>query len=279
MSGAASLPRNALDRVAERVRSEGRVGLMTHIVLGYPNLDASRAIVAAMVDGGVDIIEVQIPFSDPTADGPTITHASQVALDGGVRVADAFAFVDDVSRRFDTPFVFMSYFNIAFAYRAAASSGRGGGDGVPGFVAAAAGVGASGLILPDVPPEMSRDRYPESCREQGVHAIYVVSPNIGDDRLHAVAKVGTGLLYATSRIGTTGREMGLETGRLGRFLARAREICELPIAVGFSISRREHVEQLAGHADFAVVGSHLIRAHESGGVDGVRRAIDELAGR
>jgi tryptophan synthase alpha chain len=252
---------------------------MTHIVLGYPSLETSRQLVDCMVAAGVDAIEVQIPFSDPTADGPVITRACQTALDGGVRVADALRFLAEVTARHATPFLVMSYFNIAFAYRDSVSGGHGGADGVRGFAAAVARAGACGLILPDVPPEMSRERYPEACAENGIHPVYVVSPNIGPDRLRAVGKVGSGLLYATSRTGTTGREMDLEMERLTRFLAQARQICRLPIAVGFSISRREQVEALAGHAEIAVVGTHLICAYEGRGVAGVEAELARLQGR
>jgi tryptophan synthase alpha chain len=272
-----SSPVNALDKALERARADGRTGLMTHIVLGYPTLLESRQIVERMARAGVDIIEVQIPFSDPTADGPVISRASQTALDGGVRVADAFAFMEDVTARYDTAFVFMSYFNIAFAYRAGANDGRGGSDGVAGFVAASANAGASGLILPDVPPEMAtREGYPQACAQHGIHPIHVVSPNVGEDRLQAVASVATGLLYATSRTGTTGREMDLEMERLTQFLAQAKEICGLPVAVGFSISKPEQIAALSGHADIAVIGTHLIRVYQQNGLDGVEKALVKL---
>ncbi len=277
MSSGVKAPENSLDRAVDRVRADRRVGLMTHIVLGYPTLEESRQLVERMAMAGVDIIEIQIPFSDPTADGPVISHASQIALDGGVRVADALAFMEDVTARYETSFVFMSYFNIAFAYRDAAGGGRGGCDGVAGFVAASAKTGASGLILPDAPPEMAtREGYPQACSQHGIHPIHVVSPNVGEDRLRAVASVATGLLYATSRTGTTGREMDLEMERLTRFLARARDICGLPVAVGFSISRREQITALGGHADIAVIGTHLIRVYEQSGLDGVEKELTTL---
>ncbi len=270
------------DRIArafERIRADGRVGLMTHIVLGYPTLDASREIVDRMVAAGVDLIEIQIPFSDPTADGPVITQACQTALDAGIRVEDAFAFLEDVSARYpDTPFLFMSYFNIAFAYRCEVNGGRGGEDGVRGFVAATAAAGGSGLILPDVPPDMTDDGYPEACADTGIHPVWVVSPNVSDDRLRVVGEVASGFLYATSRTGTTGKDVDIETKRLTGFLARARDICGVPLAVGFSISSPEDVESLRGHADVAVIGTHLIRAYEGLGADGVEREVARLRG-
>jgi tryptophan synthase alpha chain len=264
-----------LERTLERLRAEGRTGIMSHLVLGYPSLEESRRLVEAMARGGADLIEVQIPFSDPTADGPVITHACQKALDGGVRVADAFDFVAQASRRHDIPFLFMCYFNIAFAYH----GGPGAGGGVREFVRRAAGCGAAGLIIPDIPPEEAQEGYPGACREEGIHPIHVVSPNASEERLALVRSVASGFLYVTSRTGTTGREMELELELLARFLAAARRITKLPLAVGFSISRRSQVEALAGHAELAVVGTHLIRIHERDGAEGVERELHLLAGR
>lgn len=271
---AARQPAERLDHTLETLRREGRVGLMAHLVFGYPSPRDSAAIVDAMARAGADIVEVQVPFSDPTADGPVITQACQKALDAGARVEDAFRFVEDTTRRHALPVLMMSYFNLAFAYRSA----TGGGAGLGGFVARAAAAGASGLIIPDLPPEERQEGYAEACREHGVHAVCVVSPNIGEERLRAVGAVGSGLLYATSRTGTTGKEMDLEMERLTRFLALARQVCGLPLAVGFSISRREQIESLRGHADVAVVGTHLIRAFERGGVAGLEAELRKLRG-
>ena len=267
-----------IEAAVEKIRSEGRVGLMTHIVLGYPSLEESLKLVETMAECGVDFIEIQIPFSDPTADGPVITQACQAALDGGVRVQDAFEFMEQVSGRYDLPFLFMSYFNIAFAYRQEASGGRGGADGVAGFVAASAAAGARGLILPDLPPELVREGYKEACEKAALHPVYVVSPNTGKERLEVIAEAGSGLLYATSRTGTTGKEMDLEMQELTGFLASARETCGMPIAVGFSISTREQVESLSGHADIAVVGTHFIRTWEEGGVEALAAELNKLTG-
>jgi len=271
-------PGERLDRALETLRSSGRVGIMTHIVLGYPSVEESYRIVDCMVQSGVDIIEVQIPFSDPTADGPVITAACQSALDGGVRVADAFTFMKEVTSRYDVPFLFMSYLNIAFAYRGGVNASDKKNTGLRAFVGEAAAVGACGLILPDIPPEQTQERYPENCRDFGVHPIYVVSPNATEKRLQMIGQVASGLIYATSRTGTTGREMQLELERLTLFLQQARDICKLPLAVGFSISGRQQIEALRGHADVAVIGTHLIRAYEKDGVDGVRKELGELVG-
>jgi tryptophan synthase alpha chain len=264
-----------LDDALARIASDGRVGLMTHIVYGYPSIDESRQIAEAMLESGVDLLEVQLPFSDPTADGPTITAACQTALDNGARVQDGIDFVGDLSAKFDVPLLFMSYFNIVFNYRAPGSDERGPAQ----FAAAAANAGAAGLIVPDIPPEESQERFPEACRENDLHPIYVTSPNVSDSRLAAIKSVASGFVYCTSRTGTTGRVVDIELDMLGKFLDRARASCGLPLAVGFSISQRSQVKSLHPKAEVAVVGSHLIRVYESEGLDGVRQAIGSLLGR
>jgi tryptophan synthase alpha chain len=279
MSPAEVLPGTArIDRALERIRSEGRVGLMAHLVLGYPTLEASRHIVLSMVRSGVDLIEVQLPFSDPTADGPTITLACHRALERGIKVADGLRFVAEMGRHHQVPFLFMSYYNLLFNYRAgeAAAGGRG---GVAAFARDAAAAGAAGLIVPDLPPEEDQEGYPEACRESGLHPIYVVSPNVGEDRLRAVARVAGGFLYSTSRTGTTGKDVEIEFAELGAFLERARQVSKLPLAVGFSIQKREQIEALRGRAEIAVVGSHLIRVYEKHGLTVLERELRTLAGR
>ncbi len=266
-----------IDGAIERLRAENRVGIMAHLVLGYPTMEASRYIAQVMVRSGVDLIEVQLPFSDPTADGPTITLACHRALERGVRVADGMRFVAELTAEgaagHKVPIVFMSYFNLVFNYR------DGAGRGVEGFAATASRAGAAGIIVPDLPPEEEQEGYPEACKAHGIHPISVISPNIGEERLRAVARVSSGFLYSTSRTGTTGKDVEIDFGELGDFLARARKTCGLPLAVGFSISKREHVDALRGHAEIAVVGSHLIRVYDKHGLSGLERELRVLAGR
>ena len=217
---------------------------------------------------------MQLPFSDPTADGPTITAACHRALAAGARPADGLRLVAELAPRTRAAFLFMSYFNLPFNHRSADGTA-----GVAAFARDAAAAGASGLIVPDIPPEEEHEGYPEACRAAGIHPIYVVSPNAGDGRLRAVGRHASGLVYSTSRTGTTGKEVEIRFGELGEFLARARSTIGLPLAVGFSISRRDQVESLRGIAEVAVVGSHLIRSHQAGGLAVLEREVRSLGGR
>ena len=264
-----------IDAVFERLREEGRVGIMTHIVFGYPTIESSRQIVDVMVRAGVDLIEIQLPFSDPTADGPTITHACQQALNRGVRVSDGIAFMEEVSSKYDIPFLFMSYYNILFNYRPNPDARR----GVASFARTAADAGATALIVPDAPPEEVQEGYPEACRENHLHPIYVVSPNIGVDRLDVVKDVASGFIYCTSRTGTTGKEVEFQWELLNRFLGDVSAVTGLPRAVGFSISTREHIEALEGKAEMAVIGSHLVRVFDDLGLGRLERELKRLTGR
>ncbi len=264
-----------IDEAFERIRKSGEPGLMTHIIYGYPRVEDNEVLIETMVEAGVDLIEVQLPFSDPTADGPTITQACQVALDNGAHIQEGIDFVARMTEKYDVPILFMSYFNIVFSYHAPGEEKR----GVSSFVHAAAKAGASGLIVPDIPPEEKSERYPELCKEAGLYPIYVTSPNVSDHRLKAIGEVAEGFIYCTSRTGTTGKDVDLDMEMLGAFLKQTHDVCKLPVAVGFSIARRDQVEALAPHAEVAVVGSHLLRTFDEKGAQGLREEILKLKGK
>jgi tryptophan synthase alpha chain len=261
-----------MDKIKETLdglKAQNEIGLMTHVVIGYPNLKTTEAIVAAMAEAGTDIVELQMPFSDPTADGPTITKANQIALDNGVKMRDCMEIMRRLNEKFDIPFLFMGYFNLIFNY------GYGKGDfyGVAKFCRDAREAGASGLIVPDIPPDETQERYLDACQQNHLHPISVISPNISDARLHKIAEVASGFVYCTSRTGTTGRPEALEFDWLNTFLTKAKQYIPVPLAVGFSLSKREHLERLRGYADVAVVGSYMIQLFEREGIDGVRKAV------
>jgi tryptophan synthase alpha chain len=238
-----------------------KILLMTHIVVGYPTLEKSLELVDAMVEAGVDLMELQIPFSEPIADGPVIVRANQVALDAGTTVDQCFEFAREVTRRHSIPFLFMSYYNILFK------------RGVERFVSAAASAGVQGAIVPDLPPEEGAD-YVARMRAASLSPIFIFSPRTPDARLEELGRAGDGFVYVVARKGVTGLATELSS-ELERYLARCRRATPLPLAVGFGLKSRQDIEFLTGKADIAVVGTQSLRLFEEKGVGAVR---DFLAG-
>lgn len=229
--------------------------LMTHIVMGYPNFDDSLRVVESMVEAGVDVMELQIPFSEPVADGPVILHANQRALEAGSTVERCMEFGEQVSRRFDIPFLVMTYYNILFKY------------GVERFAADLASAGLVGAIVPDLPPEEATE-YLAAMKANALAPIFIYSPNTTDERMRLIAEVAEGFVYCVARKGVTGAETTFSED-LGRYLARCREATKLPLALGFGVKDAGDVAMLRGKADLAVIGTQTIRVMEEQGVAGV----------
>ncbi len=235
---------NNIDKQLQAI--QGKIGLMTHVVVGYPSLDATIRIVKTMEEAGVAFVELQIPFSDPLADGPTIMHACERALQQGVKVKDAFVVAQKLSKEVVIPLLFMAYYNTVFRY------------GVEKFCRDAKEAGISALIVPDMPiEEESCEHFMAFCKKYGLHNIQVVSPASNDNRLKKNAQVANGFVYLTARQGVTGVKEMLDSN-LTNFLKRVRQHFTIPIAVGFGISKKEHIQALIGNADIAIVGSAII---------------------
>ncbi len=235
---------------------------MTHVVAGYPDMDTCRELILTMADSGVSLIEIQIPFSDPMADGPTIMEASQKALDNGVTVSDCFELVASVRDKVNIPLLFMSYVNIPFRY------------GMEAFVKECSRVGIDGLIIPDVPFDERLD-YVSLVKGKGICPIQVVSPDMEDSRLKDVISQSEGFVYTTLKVGITGAMKEIsEEGK--QFVRRLKGYTKLPVLAGFGISSKEHVEQLRGISDGAVIGSHVINLFNSSGTIGVRNFLSSV---
>jgi tryptophan synthase alpha subunit len=238
-----------MNRIDERLyylKQLCKPGLMLHIVAGYPSLEANLAMVEAMAAAEVDFIEVQIPFSDPVADGPSIMRANQAALDAGTNVRDAMHLMYELSHRVDTPLLFMSYYNVVFNY------------GVERFCLDARKAGASGLLVPDVPPEeQGRERLDHFAKVHDLFNVRFLSPAGDDTRIAAVAAEAPGFVYCFSTFGVTGARAELDP-RLDDFVARIRRQTDKPLAVGFGIRGRDQYEHVGALADVVVVGSALI---------------------
>ena len=228
-----------------RARAEGRAALMPYFTLGYPDAATSRQIVRAIAAAGADLIELGVPFSDPLADGPTIQHATQVALDGGITPTHCLVLTSRLRADGVTqPLLLMGYINPILAY------------GVERFVTDATAVGADGFIVPDLPPEEA-GALEAACRTHGRALVYLLAPTSTPERVTSVAARTSGFLYLVSLAGVTGARDALPVDLSG-FVERARAAAHCPVAVGFGISTPEQARAVGRIADGVIVGSALI---------------------
>ena len=225
--------------------------LMTHIVMGYPSFEDSFEIVKQMVEAGVDLMEFQLPFSEPMADGPVILKANQKALENGSTVQKCFEFAQKVSNEFSIPFLFMSYANLLFKY------------GMDQFSDQMARSNLKGAIVPDLPPEEAED-YIRAMKKNNLDPIYIFSPETSDERLEYLSSFASGFVYCLARKGVTGRKTAFSDD-LDTYLSRCRKATNLPLAVGFGVKEKADIEYLKGKADIAVIGSQTIRIVEEKG--------------
>jgi tryptophan synthase alpha chain len=247
-------------------------GIMAHLVAGYPDLEASLEVAHGLLEGGCAYLEIQFPFSDPTADGPLIQEACEISLRAGFRVDQGFELVRRVRSLSPVPLFLMSYANPVVV------------RGVTGFLQQAREAGAAGIIVPDLPVDCDEGLYAEG-RALGLEAVPVVAPNISDVRLEQVAETGSRYVYAALRPGITGErtEIGTDNLTFLRRLARPGR----QVLAGFGVSTRNQVLALAPHVHAVVVGSAFIRdireaAGRGAGAGDIGRAVQvrmrELAG-
>ena len=223
---------------------ENGKAFIAFLTCGDPDLATTAAAVRAAVANGADLIELGIPFSDPTAEGLVIQGANQRALRGGVTTDQIFALVRELRRDVTVPLVFMTYANVVFSY------------GTERFAAACREAGIDGLILPDVPFE-EKDEFLVPCREQGVELISLVAPT-SEHRIAQIAREAEGFLYIVSSLGVTGTRSQITTD-LASLMALVRENTSLPCAIGFGISTPEQARQMAALADGVIVGSAIVK--------------------
>jgi tryptophan synthase alpha chain len=231
-----------------RLRQRRELALMPYVMAGYPNLPRTLEIMRQVAESGADLIEIGVPFSDPVADGVTIQAASQVALDGGFRLSDLLTALSQQPLTY--PAVLMSYLNPLLAF------GR-----APLMNALVQG-GIAGLIVPDLPLDEAGD-WLVAARERQLALIFLVAPTSSAERIHSIATESDGFIYAVSLAGTTGVRDQAAAG-LADYLTRIRRLTDKPIAVGFGISKPDHVQALRGVADGVIVGSRLVQAIERG---------------
>jgi tryptophan synthase alpha chain len=237
--------------------------LMTHIVIGYPSFRESWALARSMVEAGVDLMELQIPFSEPMADGPVILKANQQALAAGATVAKCLEFARELAQQLPIPLLFMSYYNILFKH------------GVPEFAAEMKRSGLFGAIVPDLPIEEGAE-YARAMASEGLSDVRLFAPNTPDQRMRLISETATGMVYCVARKGVTGAKTDFSTD-LGEYLARARRATPLPLAVGFGLKNRADVDFVRGKVDVAIVGSESLRVLDESGVRAVGEFIKTLA--
>lgn len=253
-----------------RTRSEKRAALVAYLTAGYPDAESNPALVRALVEGGADIVELGVPFSDPLADGATIQRANSVALAQGVNVSWCLRAVRALRNEgVEVPLLLMGYYNPIAAY------------GPEAFVGDAARAGVDGLIVVDLPPEESAELR-DACRGRGLDLVYLLAPTSTPERMALVSRWASGFIYCVSVAGVTGARDALPTD-LRAFLQAVRRGTSLPLAVGFGISRREHVEAVARLAEAAVVGSAIIDVIDHSDTSErearVKEYVEVLAGR
>ncbi|MBI5551983.1 MAG: tryptophan synthase subunit alpha [Desulfobacterales bacterium] len=241
---------------------EKKILLMTHIVIGYPSLDASYEIVRAMVAAGVDLMELQIPFSEPIADGPVILKANQASLAAGTTVAACLDFARRAAAEFKIPFLLMTYYNILFKY------------GVPAFAQAMARGNLRGAIVPDLPPEEGRE-YLDAMGAHGLAPIFIFAPTSPDERMRRIAEHAKGFVYCVARKGVTGQQTDF-TQDLRLYLSRCRQATRLPLALGFGVKDKADIDFLTGQVEIAVIGTQTIRVVEEKGIAAVGDFIGGL---
>jgi tryptophan synthase alpha chain len=236
-----------MSRIADtfaRLRREGRPGLVTYTTAGDPDLPRSGEILRALARAGADVLEVGVPFSDPLADGPVIQRAAERALAAGGNLGSALDLIASLRRNVAAPIVVFSYANPLARM------------GLERFASRAADAGVDGVLVLDLPIEEA-DAFRGTMAAAGVDTIFLLSPTTTDARIRKAAALGRGFLYGISRLGVTGARESVAAGAQA-LVRRIRACTDLPVALGFGISRPEHVAEVTSYADAAVVGSALV---------------------
>lgn len=231
---------------------ENGKAFIAFITCGDPDLETTAAAVRAAVLNGADLIELGIPFSDPTAEGPVIQGANMRALNGGITTDKVFAFIKELRRDVKVPIVIMTYANVVFSY------------GAEKFISVCRDIAVDGLILPDLPFE-EKGEFQPFCRQYGVDLVSLIAPT-SENRIAMIAKEAEGFLYIVSSLGVTGTRSEITTD-LASIVEVVRQHTDIPCAIGFGISVPDQAKKMAGLADGVIVGSAIIKLLEKYGKD------------
>ncbi|OAH14398.1 tryptophan synthase alpha chain [Streptomyces jeddahensis] len=270
MSGAAFIggKRQLLSDTLAAAKAEGRAALIAYLPAGFPTVDGGIEAIKAAFDGGADVVEVGLPHSDPVLDGPVIQTADDIALRGGVKIADVMRTVREAYEATGKPVLVMTYWNPIDRY------------GIERFTAELAEAGGAGCILPDLPVQESAT-WREHAEKHGLATVFVVAPSSKDERLAKITAAGSGFVYAASLMGVTGtrESVGAQAQDLVR---RTRATTDLPVCVGLGVSNAEQATEVAGFADGVIVGSAFVKRmldaeDDAAGVEAVRALASALA--
>ncbi len=270
MSGAAFIGGKCqlLSDTLAAAKAEGRSALIVYLPAGFPTVDGGIDAIKAVFEGGADVVEVGLPHSDPVLDGPVIQTADDIALRGGVKIADVMRTVREAYEATGKPVLVMTYWNPIDRY------------GVERFTAELAEAGGAGCILPDLPVQESA-LWREHAGKHGLATVFVVAPSSKDARLADITAAGSGFVYAASLMGVTGTRASV--GAQARDLVRrTKATTELPVCVGLGVSNAEQAAEVAGFADGVIVGSAFVKRmldapDETAGLAAVRTLAADLA--
>ena len=247
--------------LAERKKDKDLL-VMAHVVCGYPSFEDNMQELEIMAEAGVDLVELQFPFSEPSADGPLFVHANEPSLKAGTTVEQCFEFMKQASERFPFQLLMMGYYNTVFKM------------GEETFVKRLKDAGGVGYILPDLPVEESANLHRLS-EEAGIEPIILMTPTSSDKRLAQLGAVSRGLVYVVARKGVTGSKTNMGDDVLA-LIERCRQHTSAQIGVGFGISGKEDMDFLRGSADMAIVGTAALKTWEESGADGLRKFFADL---
>lgn len=255
-----------LESIFVSARSQDRAAFIPYLMAGDPDIATTEAMMAALTAAGAGAIELGIPYGDPLADGPSIAAAGQRALSGGTGIADVIALVARSRKAGGAPVILFTYFNPVYQY------------GIERFARDAAAAGAAGAIVPDIALEESEELR-AALTLHGLDMPLLVAPSTPRDRAKRIAEASGGFVYVVSRLGVTGEGSAPNFAPMHAQVAMLREITKKPLAVGFGISRPEHVREVARLADGFIVGSALIGAYARKTGDEAARAMRDVASR
>lgn len=241
---------NRLDKTFKLLRAQNKKAFIPYIMAGDPSLDETKERVFMLEQGGADVVELGVPFSDPLADGPTIQRAAERALRAGVTLQKVLRLVSELRQNIKLPIVLMTYYNPVFKY------------GEERFVRDAVAAGVDGVIVPDLPPDEAAT-FMDFSRATGLSTIFLLAPTSTPDRIKKIARASTGFIYYVSVTGITGSKITLDDS-ITEAINNIRKITGKPVAIGFGVSTPDEAAAVSGFADGVIVGSALVKSFNEG---------------